>query len=60
MLVERDGDLTRLVLGRVELGFLMRALERASFIDTPVSEQGDIVAFCSRALEILKGTPSKR
>jgi hypothetical protein len=26
---------------------LRRALERASFIDTPVSEQAEIAAFCA-------------
>jgi hypothetical protein len=53
MKVERDGDLVRLVLDRKEVALLRHALERASFIDTPVSEQAAIAAFCARALESL-------
>ena len=30
-----------------------RALERASFIDTPPAEQAEIATFCARALESL-------
>ena len=44
----------RLALTRAELHLLERALERASFIDTPVSEQADIAAFCAKALEALR------
>ena len=54
MRVERDGEGIRLLLQGRELHLLQRALERASFIDTPVSEQGDIAAFCARALELLR------
>ena len=36
-----------------EAQLLRRALERASFIDTPASEQAEIAAFCARALEAL-------
>jgi hypothetical protein len=53
MQVERGEKETRLVLTRAEVHLLRRALERASFIDTPVSEQADIAAFCARALEAL-------
>jgi hypothetical protein len=46
---------TRLVLTARETYLLKRALERASFIDTPVGEQGEIAAFCARTLEGLAG-----
>jgi hypothetical protein len=51
MKIERDADLVRLVLDRREVGLLRHALERASFIDTPVNEQAAIAAFCARVLE---------
>lgn len=54
MRVEQSGNETRLVLTPAELHLLQRALERASFIDTPVAEQADIATFCSRALEALR------
>jgi len=57
MQVERSGDTVRVVLTSSELRLLRRALERASFIDTPVSEQADIAAFCARALEALPVPP---
>ena len=57
MQVERSGDTVRVVLTSSELKLLRRALERASFIDTPVSEQADIAAFCARALEALPLPP---
>jgi hypothetical protein len=44
---------TRMVLTSRETYLLKRALERASFIDTPVAEQAEIAAFCARALEAL-------
>jgi hypothetical protein len=53
MKVERDGDGVRIVLDPGEVRLLRRALERASFIDTPVTEQAEIAAFCSRALEAI-------
>lgn len=53
MKVESGENEVRLSLGRDELYLLRRALERASFIDTPVAEQADIAAFCARALEAL-------
>jgi hypothetical protein len=53
MKIEREGDLVRLVLDRKEVSLLRHALERASFIDTPVSEQAAIAAFCARALDAL-------
>ena len=42
MLVERDGERVRVVLEMAEVKMLRRALERASFIDTPMSEQAEI------------------
>ena len=53
MLIERKNDGVRLELTGSEVRLLRRALERASFIDTPVSEQAEIAAFCARALEAL-------
>ncbi|HXB55082.1 MAG TPA: hypothetical protein VN461_09890 [Vicinamibacteria bacterium] len=53
MKIERDADLVRLVLDPREVRLLRHALERASFIDTPVSEQAAIAAFCARVLEAL-------
>jgi hypothetical protein len=51
--IERTGETVRVELSAAELRLLRRALERASFIDTPLSEQADIQAFCARALEAL-------
>ena len=53
MRIERQGDGVRIELTAAEVRLLRRALERASFIDTPVSEQAEIAAFCARALEAL-------
>ena len=53
MKVEPEGDVVRIELRGPELRLLRRALERASFIDTPMSEQAEIAAFCARALEAL-------
>ena len=53
MKVDRQGETIRIELSADELRLLRRALERASFIDTPVSEQAEIAAFCARALETL-------
>jgi hypothetical protein len=53
MRIETDGDTVRVELRGPELRLLRRALERASFIDTPMSEQAEIAAFCARALESL-------
>lgn len=47
-----DGRI-RLVLTLRETHLLKRALERASFIDTPVGEQEEIAVFCARVLEAL-------
>jgi hypothetical protein len=55
MHVERDGAIVRITLGEREVKLLRHALERASFIDTPVSEQAEIAAFCARVLEALGG-----
>lgn len=57
MRVERHGDGVRIELNGAEVRLLRRALERASFIDTPVSEQAEIAAFCGRALEALPTPP---
>jgi hypothetical protein len=53
VLIESNGDRVRVDLTGDELRLLRRALERASFIDTPQSEQAEIQAFCARALEAL-------
>jgi hypothetical protein len=53
MRVERQADGVRIELSKDEVRLLRLALERASFIDTPVSAQGEIAAFCSKALEAL-------
>jgi hypothetical protein len=53
MQVEREGEQVRIVLEKAEVKMLRRALERASFIDTPMSEQAEIAAFCARALDQL-------
>jgi hypothetical protein len=53
MKVERQGANVQVTLSEREVALLRRALERASFIDTPASEQGEIAAFCARALEAL-------
>jgi hypothetical protein len=53
MKVQHGGDTVILELSGAEVRLLRRALERASFIDTPPHEQSDILAFCSRALEQL-------
>lgn len=53
MKIERAGDTVRVELSPAELRLLRRALERASFIDTPLAEQAEIQAFCARALEVL-------
>jgi len=57
MQVEGRGQSIRIELTSDELRLLRRALERASFIDTPVSEQAEIAAFCARALETLPVKP---
>jgi hypothetical protein len=53
MKVETHGEKTRIELDAPDLLLLRRALERASFIDTPVSEQAAIANFCARALDLL-------
>jgi hypothetical protein len=53
---EKDDAVTITVTG-AELRLLRRALERASFIDTPMKEQADIAAFCARALDALPVPP---
>lgn len=53
MQVERQGSTIRVTLSEREVVLLRHALERASFIDTPASEQGEIAAFCARVLDAL-------
>jgi hypothetical protein len=53
MKVERRGDGVRIELSADEVRLLRHALERASFIDTPVSVQAEVATFCARALEAL-------
>ena len=53
MQIEREGMAVRMVLDEREAHLLKRALERASFIDTPVAEQEEIAGFCGRVLEAL-------
>jgi hypothetical protein len=57
MTVEREGDKVKIVLDAAEARLLRRALERASFIDTPASEQAEIATFCARALDALPAKP---
>jgi hypothetical protein len=57
MQVDREGDRVKIVLEASEVRMLRRALERASFIDTPMSEQAEIAAFCARALDALPTRP---
>ena len=59
MRVEKAGDGVRVELDATEVAMLRRALERASFIDTPVSEQAAIANFCARALELLPSPPRR-
>ena len=53
MKIERRPGTVVLELGPAEVKMLRRALERASFIDTPANEQAEIASFCTRALESL-------
>jgi hypothetical protein len=53
MQIRRHGEAVTIDLLPREVELLRRALERASFIDTPVSEQEEIAAFCARALDAL-------
>ena len=57
MQVEQSGNGVRVTLSDEELGLLRRALERASFIDTPPGEQEEIARFCARVLEALPAAP---
>ncbi len=54
MRIERQGDITKLVLGPGEVALLTSALERATFVDTPVTRQAAIAGFCEATLEALK------
>jgi hypothetical protein len=51
--IQRTPDGVSVALSREETHLLRRALERASFIDTPAAEQPAILGFCSQALEAL-------
>ena len=53
MKLSRSGKETQITLDDRELALLKRALERASFIDTPVAEQEAILTFAGKALEEL-------
>ena len=53
MKVEKVGEKVRIELEGSELLMLRRALERASFIDTPAGEQTAIASFCAQALDAL-------
>ncbi len=53
MRIDLEGPSARLTLDRNEIRLLRYALERASFIDTPASEQLKIASFCSTALDLL-------
>ena len=51
--VKADHDAVSIQLSRDEVKLLRLALERASFIDTPVAEQAHIQEFCARMLDRL-------
>ena len=51
MQIDRTGNLVKLTLTARELYLLRRALERASLMDTPATEQAEILGFCAQALE---------
>jgi flagellar motility protein MotE (MotC chaperone) len=53
MQIQSSAQAVTLVLSASEAHLLQRALERASFIDTPVSEQAEIQEFCARAIDEL-------
>lgn len=54
MKVSKQGKEVTLTLDAQEAKLLRRALERASFVDTPVEEQEAILGFCAKALEKLQ------
>jgi hypothetical protein len=51
MQIDRTGNLVKLTLTARELYLFRRALERASLMDTPMTEQDEILNFCAQALE---------
>lgn len=53
MKVDKEGEALRLTLTPDEVRLLKHALERASFMDTPASEQADIARFCDTLLQDL-------
>jgi hypothetical protein len=53
MKVTKEKDGVQIHVDERELKLLRRALERASYIDTPPGEQEAILAFCARAIDLL-------
>ena len=49
----------KLVLETGELRLLRRALERASYLDTPAADQAHIQVFCETLLEALEKPENK-
>jgi hypothetical protein len=58
MEVTRERSGARISLDAREVILLRYALERASLIDTPASEQAAIANFCAKVLEGLAAPPS--
>jgi len=58
MKISKEGGRTTIALDDREVQLLRYALERASFVDTPVEEQEAILDFSGRALDQLG--PEKR
>jgi hypothetical protein len=56
MQIDRTGNLVKLTLTARELYLLQRALERASLMDTPATEQDEILSFCAQVLEAVGRT----
>ena len=60
MEITRQGQKLGLVLDPGELQLLRRALERATFLDTPAAEQTEIQDFCETLLKALERTDSEQ
>ena len=60
MEVARQGQQLKLLLEPAELQLLRRALERASFVDTPAAEQTEIQDFCEALLKALETSDSRQ
>lgn len=54
MKIDAEGRRVTVSLDASEIRLLRRALERASFIDTPAKEQPEIAVFCQKLLEVLR------